>query len=68
MQSNGRKMEFQDKIATAVYMAILDVKTETKEEEIRKKEYMDKINKFICNYDDLKPILDEHFEKKSVTR
>mgnify|MGYP004491978149 FL=1 len=45
-------------------MAILDVETETKEEEVQKKEYMDKINKVICNYDELKPVLDEYFDKK----
>ena len=51
MKNNGRKLELQDKIASAVYMAILDIETENAEEEMKKKEYMEIINKTICNYE-----------------
>lgn len=64
MRNSGRKLEFEDKIATAVYMAILDVKAESKEEEMKKMEYMMNINKIICNYEELRPILTEFFERK----
>ena len=64
MKNSGRKMGFEDKIAVAVYMAILDVKAENKEEEKKKMEYMIDINKVICHYEELKPILNDFFESK----
>ena len=60
----GRKLEFKDKIALAVYMAIQDIETQNSQEEFIKTEYMMNINKVICNYEELKPILTEYFEKK----
>ena len=57
-------MEFKDKIALAVYMAIQDIETQNSQEEFIKTEYMMNINKVICNYEELRPILTEYFEKK----
>jgi len=68
MRNNGRKLELQDKIASAVYMAILDIETENAEEEMKKKEYMEIINKTICNYEELKPILNEFFSRKKYIK
>ena len=63
-RKSGRKLEFRDKIATAVYMAILDVDTENTEEEAEKMEYMNNINKIIYNYEELKLIISEFFANK----
>lgn len=63
-KKSGRKLEFRDKIATAVYMAILDIETENKKEEIEKLEFMDNLNKIICNYEVLKPIISKCLKKK----
>ena len=63
-KKSGRELEFRDKIATAVYMAILDVDTENQEEEAEKMEYMNNINKIIYNYEELKPIISEFFINK----
>lgn len=68
MKNNGRKLELQDKIASAVYMAILDIETENAEEEMKKREYMEIINKTVYNYEELKPILNEFFQEKNILR
>lgn len=57
----GRKMEFRDKIALAVFNAISGVKTSNRDEELARMEYMDNLNKVICNYDELKPFLNNFF-------
>ena len=57
-------MEFKDKIALAVYIAIQDIETQNSQEEFIKTEYMMNINKVICNYEELRPILTEYFENK----
>ena len=56
--------EFKDKIALAVYTAIQDIETQNSQEEFIKTEYMMNINKVICDYEELRPILTEYFEKK----
>ena len=63
-EKSGRQLEFRDKIATAVYMAILDVDTETQKEKAEKLEFLNILNKIICNYDDLKPFIFEHLKNK----
>ena len=62
-KKSGRKLEFRDKIATAVYMAILDIETENKDEEIEKLEFLNNLNKIICNYENLNPIISEFLNK-----
>ena len=49
-------------------MAILDIDIEDKEDEIRKVEYMDNLNKIICNYEELMPIFNEYLERKKYKR
>lgn len=63
-KNKGRKLEFKDKIALAVYTAIQDIETQNSQEEFIKTEYMMNINKVICDYEELRPILTEYFEKK----
>lgn len=63
-KSKGRKLEFKDKIALAVYMAIQDIEPQNSQEVFIKTEYMMNINKVICNYEELRPVLTEYFEKK----
>lgn len=67
-KKSGRKLEFRDKIATAVYMAILDIETENKDEEIEKFEFLNNLNKIICNYEDLNPIISEFFNRKNFSK
>ncbi len=62
----GRNLEFIDKIAAAVYMSILDIKTENKKEELEKIDLMNTLNKIICNYDDLKPVISDYFKNKQT--
>ena len=66
-KKSGRKLEFKDKIATAVYMAILDIETENDQEEIKKLEFMDILNQIICNYEDLKPIISKYLKKRNFS-
>lgn len=66
IKNNGRKLELQDKIATAVYMAILDVEVDTEDEKIKKMEYINNINKIICNYEELMPIFTDYFERGKI--
>mgnify|MGYP004508997207 FL=1 len=63
-KKSGRILEFRDKIATAVYMAILDIVTENQKEENEKLELMDTLNQIIYNYEDLKPIISEYLKTK----
>lgn len=63
-KKSGRELEFQDKIATAVYMAILDVDTNDEKEQAKKLEYLHVLNEIICNYDDLEPFLSEYIKRK----
>ena len=67
-KKSGRKLEFRDKIATAVYMAILDIETENKDEEIEKLEFLNNLNKIICNYEDLNPIISEFLNRKNFSK
>lgn len=60
----GRKFEFQDKVALAVYNAILDLDTESKDEELMKIEYLMNLNKIICNYEELRPVMNQFFGEK----
>ena len=68
IKNNGRKLELQDKIATAVYMAILDVEVDTEEEKNKKMEYINNINKIICNYEELMPIFRDYFERENLSK
>ena len=63
-EKNGKKLDFRDKIATAVYMAILDIETENQKEEIEKLEFMNSLNQIIYNYKDLNPIILEYLKNK----
>ena len=49
-KKSGRELEFQDKIATAVYMAILDVDTNDEKEQAKKLEYLHVLNEIIYNF------------------
>lgn len=65
----ARRLEFRDKIALAVYSSILDIKTNSDEEEKIKLEYIDGLNKIICNYEEVKPLIEAYLEKeKSVEK
>ena len=64
-KKTGRKLEFRDKIATAVYMTILDIDTENETEEMEKLEFMDSLNKIICNYEYFKPIISEYVKNRN---
>ncbi len=63
-QKYGKKMSIEDKIALAVYQSIMEVPTESREEEIIKMEYLMNMNKILSNYEELKPLLTEYFNKK----
>mgnify|MGYP004639914561 CR=1 FL=1 len=67
-KKNDRKLESRDKIAAAVYMAILDIETENKDEEIEKLEFLNSLNKIICNYEDLNPIISEFLNRKNFSK
>lgn len=62
-QKQGRELEFRDKIALAVYNAINDVEASTKEEKMAKLEYTMNLNKIICSYEELRPLLKEYFRR-----
>ena len=63
-EKQGGKLDFQDKVALAVYNAILDLDTENEKEEIMKIEYLMNINKIICNYEELRPVMNSFFGEK----
>lgn len=63
-KKQGHRLEFKDKVALAVHNAILEIETENQEEDIMKKEYLMNLNKIICNYEELRPILTRYFENK----
>lgn len=65
-QKQGRKLEFRDKIALAVYNAILDLEPQNIDEKIMQTEYMMNLNKIICNYEELRPLLTKFFENKKI--
>lgn len=67
-KKSSRKLEFKDKIALAVYSAIEEVEVSSKEEEIQRLEYMMNINKILCNYEELRPILTQYFKKSERDR
>ena len=66
-QMSGRKLKFRDKIATAVYIAILDIDTESENERLEKLEFLNGINKIICNYEYFRPIVSEYVENKKFS-
>lgn len=47
--SKGQEMSFKDKIALAVYDAILSVETQNQEEEQIKKYMLNTVNKYVSN-------------------
>lgn len=53
-----REKSYIEKIADAVYMAILDVKPENEEEKMKQTELLHNVNKFIYEYEN-----DEEFRK-----
>ena len=63
-KKSGKELDFRDKVATAVYMAILDVDTKDEKEQSEKIEFMDSLNKIIYNYEYLRPIMFEYFKNK----
>lgn len=63
-KKSGRTLEFRDKIATAVYMAILDIDTENESENSEKLEFMNSLNKIICDYEYFKPLVSEYIARK----
>lgn len=65
-KKNGEKIEFKDKIASEICESIRNIKTETKEEELQKLEYMINLNKIINNWEELRPILIRYFEEKKL--
>ena len=54
------RFEFKDKIALAVFSAIQDIKTDSDSEELLKHEYMNGLNKVICNYEELQPVIESY--------
>lgn len=46
-------------------MAILDIDTKDEEEETKKIEYMENLNRIICNYEELMPIFNEYLDRKN---
>lgn len=64
-KKQGKKLEFKDKVALAVYDAILDVPVQNQEEMLMRTEMVMNINKYICNYEELRPVLTRYFEEKS---
>ncbi len=63
-EKQGQKLEFKDKIALAVYNAILDLKPQDKTEEVMRLEYLMNLNKIICNYEEIKPVMAKFFGEK----
>jgi hypothetical protein len=53
------KLEFRDKVASAMYLAILDINTNNEKEEKLKNDYIDLLNKVIYNYDELQPLIEK---------
>ena len=49
-------------------MAILDVEVDTEEEKNKKMEYINNINKIICNYEELMPIFRDYFERENLSK
>lgn len=49
-------------------MAILDIETENKDEEIEKLDFLNSLNKIICNYEDLNPIISEFLNRKNFSK
>lgn len=62
----GKKLEFRDKVALAVFNALNDLEVTNEDEKIEKLEYMINLNKIICNYEELRPILSSFFIKKKI--
>ena len=67
-KKRGEKIKFKDKIALAIYESIKDIKTVTKEEDLQKLEYMINLNKIICDWEELRPILTKYFEDKKLKK
>lgn len=64
-QKHGISFEFKDKVALIAYSALLEIQPKNKEEELMKKEYIEGINKFICNFEELEPIISRYLEEQT---
>ncbi len=64
--NQSRRMEFKDKVTLAVYSSIIELKTESTEEQQIKLEYLRGINKFIANYEQIYPVMMQILEDKDI--
>ena len=66
-KKSGRILKFRDKVATTVYIALLDIETENESEKSEKLEFLNSLNKIICNYEYFKPLVSEYIARKSTS-
>ena len=64
-KQHGTIFEFKDKVALAVYYAMIDIQPKNKQEELQKQEYIVALNKFICNFEELEPVISQYLHEKT---
>lgn len=67
-KQQGARFEFKDKVALTVYNAMIDIRPSNRQEELQKRQYIEGLNKFICNFEELEPIISEYLTEQAKKR